>query len=108
MRKQTAIWVTKDKQRIRICDMTDSHLRNAIAMLERKCASRLAVEIRFGYQFLFGLQGEMAQFYCEQDIDRLEQTSPQEWLSENHPLYLRLCQEAERRKLYERISIPTH
>lgn len=34
MKKQTKLWETADNRRIRICDMTDKHLKNTIAMFE--------------------------------------------------------------------------
>ena len=34
MRKQTKLWETADGRRIRICDMTDKHLKNTIAMFD--------------------------------------------------------------------------
>jgi hypothetical protein len=40
IRKQTALWKTSYGQSIRICDMTDSHLSNAIRMF-RRAAPRL-------------------------------------------------------------------
>lgn len=99
MRKQTAIWVTKDKQRIRICDMTNSHLLNTIAMLERSAAKFLATEISSAYSVLCSLQGEMAQFCCEQDIRSLEETDASDWLYEHSAVYPKLLLEKERRKL---------
>jgi hypothetical protein len=35
MTTDQTIWTTKDGQRIRICDMTDSHLTNVIDYLEK-------------------------------------------------------------------------
>ena len=35
IRKQTKIWVTEDKRRIRVCDMDDGHLHNTIKMFVR-------------------------------------------------------------------------
>lgn len=35
IRKQTRIWTTHDKLRVRVCDMSDSHLDNTIKMFVR-------------------------------------------------------------------------
>lgn len=34
MRKQTKLWETADNRKIRICDMSDKHLKNTIAMFD--------------------------------------------------------------------------
>lgn len=96
IRKQTALWTTKNGTKLRICDMGDSHLVNAIKLCQRKAASELTEEIGAAYGVLAGLNGEMAQFYCEQDIARMEESHPDDFL-ESFPLFEKLCLEAERR-----------
>lgn len=78
--------------------MGDRHLLNTIAMLERNAARALAEGIATGYSVLCSLQGEMAQFFCQQDLDRMEETDPYEYL-EQRPIYRALVAEADRRKL---------
>jgi len=97
-RKQTTIWTCKDGKRLRICDMTDSHLQNAIAMLERKAKMLLPQEISAAYSCLAMMSGDMAQFYCEQDIERMEESTPEEWLERVCPIYGKLLEEQERRQ----------
>lgn len=99
MKPCTRIWKCKDGRKVRVCDMTDSHLLNTIAMLERNASALLAQEISAAYSCLSMLQGEMATYYCERDIDRLEETSPGEFLEATQPIYTHLCNEADRRKL---------
>ncbi len=43
-RKQTALWKMKDGERIRLCDMTDSHLDNTIKFLQRVVHTREIVD----------------------------------------------------------------
>jgi len=99
VRPQKAIWTCKDGRKVRICDMTDSHLLNTIAMLERMAGMQLGMEISAAYSVLAGLQGDMATFYCEQDIERMEETDPIEFLEQTTPIYEKLCIERDRRNL---------
>lgn len=94
----TRFWTTKAGEKIAIRKMGDTHLLNTIKMIKRYAGVALQSEISAAYSCLASLQGEMAQFYCEQDIDRMEQTSVEEWL-EDRPVYGSLVREAERRKL---------
>lgn len=59
----------------------------------------LAQEISAAYSVLCGLRGEMAQFCCEQDIDRMEEMSPEEFIEDRCPIYAVMVKEAERRGL---------
>lgn len=105
MKPVKAKWTTKTGQKIRICDMTDSHLCNTIAMIERNAPKYQAADISAGYSTLSCLQGEMATYCAEQELDRLEETSPEDYIRETHPLYEKLCKERDRRKL---TCTPTH
>lgn len=59
MKKQTRMWKCKDRSKIRICDMTNSHLLSSIAMLER--FSRHIHSQRLSACASIVFQGEMAQ-----------------------------------------------
>lgn len=63
MRKVTKKWTQKDGTKIRICDMKDSHLLNSIKMLNRM------VETERATLWYPCFQGEMAQFYAEQEYE---------------------------------------
>lgn len=95
MRKVTKRWTCKDGRKIRICDMTDAHLQNTIAMLERNAPRIRESTIAAAYSLASMLQGEMASYYADQDIDRLEETPEEDFL---HPLYDDLISERDRRK----------
>lgn len=87
----TKKWTTKDGQRIRIKDMEDSHLLNTIRFLERTWEKRKASMLSDFPCF----NGEMAQYYAEQEWDRLADTD----IEEACPIYNDMVDEAERRNL---------
>jgi hypothetical protein len=89
IRKVTKHWTQRDGTTIRICDMSDRHLLNTIAMLRRAHQRELAA----AWSMLSTVTAEMATYYLEQDIERMEDS-----LSD-HPLHDDLCAEAERRGL---------
>lgn len=99
MRKVTKKWKMKDGTKIRICDMMDSHLANAIKMLERMTRRREGEMSTLGYQMLGVLQGEMAIDSVERDLDVLEEYGLDP--ADEFPLYLDLCSEVTRRELKE-------
>jgi hypothetical protein len=90
IRKVTKKWTTIDGRKARMCDMTDSHLLNAIAICQRM---HRAVQLDTPYP---SLNGEMAQFYAEQDWSSLQDSNDP---SDSFPLYDDLCLEARRRRL---------
>ncbi len=67
----TLRWTQKNGQKVALDDMTDSHIRNCMRMLERGSA-RDSREVNAAYGFLSMLQGEYAIYYTEGDISRLE------------------------------------
>lgn len=72
MRKCTKLWTMKDGNKIRICDMSDSHLANTIVMIERMAEHKTQNAIVTGYKMLCMIQGEMAELSIENDIRHLE------------------------------------
>lgn len=97
MRKQTKKWTCKDGTKIRICDMKDSHLINAIKCLDRVSKNTTDALICDGYVGLSCLQGEMAIESLEDEIFGLEEQGLDP--TEINPLYDNLCQECVRRRL---------
>jgi len=95
MRKQTKRWTMAGGKKIRICDMTDSHLANAIALLERYAEHMTNYYIATGYDALASLRGEMAIMSVEQDMSYLEQYGLEP--CEVHPLYKYLLKDQQRR-----------
>jgi len=66
------IWTTKSGEKIDIRHMSTSHLKNAIAMLERKSEAFRNEAISSGHIMLGILQGEMAIDSVERELDWLE------------------------------------
>lgn len=95
IRKQTKIWITKDKKKIRICDMSDSHLENTLKFLKRVAEAKRENAIFAAYSVSSMVQGDMASYYADQDIDSLEYNT--DWTDFIHPIYLNMCEDYKRR-----------
>lgn len=75
----TILWTTKDGTTMDIRQMTDSHLRNTIAYMERRISDMRDNESA-AWSCLGHVQGEMAQYYVESDIAQIsESVSDAEW-----------------------------
>ena len=85
-RKVTKLWTKKDGTKIRICDMSNSHIVNTLRMLERQAeGDRDMPYPRFN--------GDMAQMYAEEEWADL-QSQP---VSHFYPIYDDLLAELARR-----------
>ncbi len=97
MRKQTKVWTTKDKRKIRICDMADQYLTNTIKMLERNAKVLTQLILKQFYNAENFLYREMALLSIENEILFIEENGiGPERLT---PLYKNLCNDAIRRNL---------
>jgi hypothetical protein len=81
------MWRCRDGRKIRIKDMTDSHLRNTVNMLN--LAHRNLVD-NTSYPCF---QGEMAQMYAESEWDVLQESDPFDYF----PILGDLTDEMEKR-----------
>jgi len=91
------VWVTRDGAKMRIRDMTNSHLLNSIRMLERNKERAQEQAIELMYRSLGGLHGEHAIDAGEQALDFLENGEVD--THDIFPVYVELTDEAERRGL---------
>ena len=66
---QDVPWVMRDKRKIRLGDMTDSHLANAIRMLRRKI-EKLWDEMGAGYSYIGGNPDSMGTYYAHIAADQ--------------------------------------
>jgi len=95
-RKVTKLWKTGDGTKVRICDMGDQHLLNAIAMLERFAEAKRREALGAALAFAGTLHGDIATLCIEQEIGQLEESDGEELLP---PIFQDLCREASRRDL---------
>jgi hypothetical protein len=99
IRKQTAIWTTREGIKIRLCDMKDSHLLYALRQVERRLEKGFYHAKNQMWQAFGMLQGEIAMLSAEQAIEEMEELEPLQWAEENHPFYEKMLKEVERRGL---------
>ena len=106
IKKQTKIWTTKAGIKIRICDMEDSHLINAIKLITRRAKIVKEMAIYNAYEMLEIINGEEAQYQINNDILRLEMADEDEdedifddFIMRICSIYKNLILEAKRRKL---------
>jgi hypothetical protein len=87
-------WVTKEGLKLRLEDMSTSHLRNTIALIDRKCKETYAdmgVTLCAGYGYI---QGEMALMALESELDDFAACAPEDMLP---PIYHDMVEELNRR-----------
>ena len=105
MEREKGIWVTKDGSLIKITDMADDHLVNAIA-LYKKVVSKMRFDYDFsGYSMLGVCNGEMAQDAIESELFYEARLSNEEWLK-RHTSYGELMEEVIRRNVEYMIGAP--
>jgi hypothetical protein len=85
-----AMWRVKSRKLVPISEMSDSHIRNAIAMAGRAFNAELAAA--YSMSSSFNPDG-MASYVSEQAIERLEELGPAEIV----PGYDDLLKEAAKR-----------
>ena len=91
-------WTTKDGAEIDISKMSGHHLTSTIDWLERNAKKLHAEHIKFGYDTLNYVSGEMAEISIESELDNISGMDDIEFLRQ-YTLYEELLKEAERRGL---------
>ena len=89
------LWKCKDGTKIRIKDMTDSHLQNAVNMLLRIAGAKQSDALSFYPDF----NGEMAQFLAENEWYRLNEMTVEDFAEREIPIYKDMVAEIERREV---------
>lgn len=91
---RTKKWTTKDKKKIRVCDMTTEHLQNTIRFLERAAVSNHQSAIDSAAYFLGMFNGEIAQIAAEEAMDEAFDAEPEDYLP---PIYFDMVEELKER-----------
>jgi len=93
IKKQTSLWKTRDGTKIRICDMSDSHLGNAMKFLEtlsREIDKRLVCMTN-------PFTGEVAAEMFDAVQDSILEGDEDLDSMDDFPEYQKLCLESNRR-----------
>lgn len=102
-KRKSKVWTTKDGTQIPIRELTDEHLLNIYAYLLKRTDLSLNCAIHAGYQAQAMLNGEMACWCIEQDIQAMEEDRDGYYLEHfyaaSHPLALDIEKEVNRRAL---------
>lgn len=92
---RTKQWTTKEGKKIRVMDMSDSHLVNTIKFLRKAASARISSDIDMAISTP-PMNGEMAQELFEQGFEELLKET---WQDRVPTIYLDMEEEAERREL---------
>jgi len=95
-RSRYPYWTTGKGVKMRLEDMTDSHLKNTVAWMERKAREYYPKCLASGYSVLSMLQGEMAIMEVEREIEGLHEDG---WEGILPLAYYDMLAELERRGL---------
>lgn len=90
---KSPIWTTSRGTKVKIRDMEDAHLVNTILMLRRRAQAQIHELTPPCFQ------GEMAQYYADQEYDALMEMDEDEAAQSCFEIYEDLMDECERRKL---------
>lgn len=100
---ESGYWQTKDGRIIKIADMDDEHLINSIRLLKRVVRNMRLSRDLAGLSVLNFVQGEMAQYTIETDLELDARLSDEEWLDVHTP-YKELVGEAKTRGILDYIG----
>ena len=92
------VWTTRDGTRMKLSEMTESHLENALAFVERSLKRQLQQEINALWALSSMLHGEMALDHVESVLNDLESKSIDNLLWES-PEYRALWEELLNRQM---------
>ena len=92
-------WVTKENKVIHVKDIEDGHLLNIHRWLYRHYR-KVQLDNSAFYAATPGPRGEMAQYYFEQECDRIWDMTPWDYMK-RHPFVPHLMRELEKRGLLE-------